>query len=76
MNRSQTKRKMMPMYSTEDYFAGKKDAKPVGQMSNPDEIGPVFVDRETLFRLMAERRPVSFRPPETEVGKNSEATHA
>lgn len=38
-------REMVPMYSAEDFFAGKKDAKPVGWISNPDEIGPVLVDR-------------------------------
>ena len=27
------------------FFAGKKDAKPVGRKSNPDEIVPVLVDR-------------------------------
>jgi hypothetical protein len=36
---------MVPMFSAEDFFAGKKDAKFVGWMSNPDEIGPVLVDR-------------------------------
>ena len=35
-----------------DFFAGKKDAKPVGWMSDPDEIGPVLVDRATLERLL------------------------
>ena len=39
-----------------DFFAGKKDAKPVGWMSNPDEIGPVFVDLATLERMAAESR--------------------
>lgn len=33
----------------------KKNAKPVGRMGNPDEIVPVLVDRETLFRLMADQ---------------------
>ena len=42
------------MYSAEDFFSGKKDAKPGGWMSNPDDFGPVLVDRETLFRLKAE----------------------
>ena len=50
----QTKRKMVPMYSAEDFFSGKKDAKPVGLISDPDDSGPVLVDRKTLFRLMAE----------------------
>ena len=45
-------------------------------MSNSDEIGPVLVDRETLFRLMAERRPVRFRLWETEVDKNTEEPNA
>ena len=49
----------------------KKDAKPVGQMSNPDAIGPMIVDRETLFRLMAERRPVSFKTAEPETDKEA-----
>ena len=56
MRNSKKKREMVPMYSAKDFFAGKKDAKPVGRMSNPDGIGPVIVDRATLFRLMAGRR--------------------
>ena len=56
MRNSKKKREMVPMYSARDFFAGKKSAKPVGRMSNPDEIGPVLVDRATLFRLMAEGR--------------------
>ena len=55
MRNSKKKRERLPMYSAKDYFAGKKDAKPVGQMSNPDAIGPMIVDRETLFRLMADQ---------------------
>ena len=43
---------MVPMYSAADFFSGKKDAKPVGWMSDPDEIGPVLVDRATLERLL------------------------
>lgn len=50
----QNKRENVPMYSAEDFFSGKKDAKPGGWMSNPDDFGPVLVDRETLFRLKAE----------------------
>ena len=46
-------REKVPMYSAEDFFSGKKDAKPVGLMSNPDAFGPVVVDRETFFRLTA-----------------------
>ena len=56
MRNSKKKREMVPMYSAKDYFAGKKDAKPVGQMSNPDMIGPVLVDRETLERLLGKGR--------------------
>lgn len=71
MRNSKKKREMVPMYSAKDYFAGKKDAKPVGQMSNPDAIGPMIVDRETLFRLMAERRPVSFKTAKPETDKET-----
>ena len=35
---------------------GKASAKPVGQMSNPDAIGPIIVDRETLERLLGKGR--------------------
>ena len=45
---------MVPMYSAEDFFSGKKDAKPVGWMSDPDEPGPVVVDRATFDRMVAE----------------------
>jgi len=44
-------RKMVPMFSAEDFFSGKKDAKPVGWMSDPDAPGPVVVDRATLEQL-------------------------
>ena len=56
MKRPKRKRKMVPMYSAEDFFSGKKDAKPVGWMSDPDEIGPVLVDRATFERMFAECR--------------------
>ena len=56
MRNSKKKREMVPMYSAKDYFAGKKDARPVGRMSNPDEIGPVLVDRATLERLLGKGR--------------------
>ena len=36
---------MVPMFSAEDFFAWKKDAKPVGWINNPDKVGPVLVDR-------------------------------
>ena len=52
MDKPKKKRKMVPMYSAEDFFSGKKDKKPVGWMSDPDEIGPVLVDRATLERLL------------------------
>ena len=42
---------MIPIFAAEDSLVGNKDAKPVGWMSDPDEIGPVFVDMETLKRL-------------------------
>ena len=71
MRNSKKKREMVPMYSAKDYFAGKKDAQPAGLMSNPDAIGPIIVDRETLFRIMAERRPVRFKTAEPETDKET-----
>jgi hypothetical protein len=52
MNKPKRKRKMVPMYSAADFFSGKKDAKPVGWMSDPDEPGPVILDRETWEKLV------------------------
>lgn len=52
MKENRKKREIVPMCSAEDFFAGKKAAKPIGWMSNPDEIGPVLVDRATLERLI------------------------
>ena len=37
------------------FFLGKKDAKPVGWMSDPDEPGPVIVDRKTLESLLDDK---------------------
>ena len=71
MRKSKKKREMVPMYSAKDYLAGKKDAQPAGLMSNPDAIGPMIVDRETLFRLMAGRRPVSFKTAKPETDKET-----
>lgn len=50
------KRKMVPLYDAKDYCSGKASAKPVGWMSDPDEIGPVFVDFNTLMRLAGKDR--------------------
>ena len=55
MNTPKKKRKMVPMYSASDFFSGKKDAKPVGWMSDPDEPGPVIVDRKTLESLLDDK---------------------
>ena len=52
MGKPKRKRKMVPMYSAADFFSGKKDAKPVGWMSDPDEPGPVILDRETWEKLV------------------------
>ena len=49
------KRKMVPMFSAADFFSGKEDAKPVGWMSNPDQPGPVIVDRKTLETLLGDK---------------------
>ena len=53
MEKPKRERKMVPMYSAEDFFSGKKAAKPAGWMSDPDEPGPVVVDLATLERLAA-----------------------
>ena len=55
MNKPKKKRKMLPLYSAEDSLSGKKDAQPVGWVSDPDEIGPVLVDRATLEQLLLKR---------------------
>ena len=52
MDKPKRKRKMVPMYSAADFFSGKKDAKPVGWMSDPDEPGPVILNRETWEKLV------------------------
>ena len=52
MDEPNGKRKMVPMFSAADFFSGKKDAKPVGWMSDPDQPGPVIVDRKTLESLL------------------------
>ena len=46
------KRKRVPLISAADFFSGKKDAKPVGWMSDPDKPGPVIVDLKTLESLL------------------------
>ena len=56
MKQLKKKRKEMPIYSPNDFFSGKKDAKPVGWMSDPDECGSVLVDRVTLERLGVNRK--------------------
>ena len=45
MRNSNKKCEMVLMCLDTGFFTGKKDAKPVGLMGNPDESGPVFVDR-------------------------------
>ena len=51
MDNPNGKRKRVPMFSAADFFSGKKDAKPVGWMSNPDEPGPVILDRKSFESL-------------------------
>lgn len=55
MDNPERKRKTVPMFSAADFFSGKKDAKPVGWMSDPDEPGPVVVDRKTLESLLDDK---------------------
>ena len=38
-----------------DFFSGKKDATPVGWMSDPDKPGPVILDRESWEKLVGIR---------------------
>ena len=54
MNNPERKRKTVPMFSAADFFSGKEDAKPVGWMSDPDQPGPVIVDRKTLESLLGD----------------------
>ena len=49
------KRKRVPMFSAADFFSEKKDAKPVGWMSDPDKPGPVMVDLKTLESLLDDK---------------------
>ena len=55
MDNPERKRKTVPMFSAADFFSGKKDAKPVGWMSDPDQPGPVIVERKTLESLLADK---------------------
>ena len=55
LDNPKAKRKMVPMFSAADFFSGKEDAKPVGWMSDPDQPGPVIVERKTLERLEADK---------------------
>ena len=55
MDNPERKRKTVPMFSAADFFSGKKDAKPVGWMSDPDQPGPVIVDRKTLESLLGDK---------------------
>jgi len=55
MDNPNGKRKRVPMFSAADFFSGKKDTKPVGWMSDPDEPGPVIVDRKTLESLLDDK---------------------
>ena len=52
MNRPKKKRKMVPIYDPADILAGKKNTKKIGELSDPDEPGPVFIDYETMIRLL------------------------
>ena len=55
MDNPERKRKTVPMFSAADFFSGKEDAKPVGWMSDPDQPGPVIVDRKTLESLLGDK---------------------
>ena len=55
MDKTNEKRKRVPMFSAADFFSGKKDANPVGWMSDPDAPGPVIVDQKTLESLLGDK---------------------
>ncbi len=55
MDNPKGKRKRVPMFSAADFFSEKKDAKPVGWMSDPDKPGPVIVDLKTLESLLGDK---------------------
>ena len=55
MDNPERKRKTVPMFSAADFFSGKKDAKPVGWMSDPDQPGPVIVDLKTRESLLGDK---------------------
>jgi len=55
MDNPKGKRKRVPMFSAADFFLEKKDAKPVGWMSDPDKPGPVIVDLKTLESLLGDK---------------------
>ena len=55
MDNPNGKRKRVPMFSAADFFSGKENAKPVGWMSDPDEPGPVIVDRKTQESLLDDK---------------------
>jgi len=52
MEKPEKKRKMVPIRPAEDFFSGQCGVQPAGMMSDPDEMGPVIVDRATLERLL------------------------
>ena len=68
MGKPKGKPEKVPMFSAADFFSGKKDAKPVGWMSNPDEPGPVILDRKSFESLTGVRIPGA----ETEDTSNEE----
>ncbi len=57
MDKPNGKRKRVPMFSAADFFSGKKDMKTVGWMSNPDEMGPVILDRKSFESLTGVKIP-------------------
>ena len=62
MDKHKGKPPMVPMFNAAEFFSGKKDMKPVGWMSNPDEPGPVVLDRKTFESLTGVKIPGAKAP--------------
>ena len=65
MDKPKGKPEKVPMFSAADFFSGKKDMKPVGWMSNPDEPGPLILDRKSFECLTGFKIPGAEAEDET-----------
>ena len=65
MNRPKKQRKMVPIYAPDDILAGKKNPRKIGMMSDPDEPGPLILDRKTFESLTGFKIPGAEAEDET-----------